>query len=78
MEHNLGALVIALAKKQIIVQIGVKGNILGSEVMFLKLTRLVRGKSVSMEQAISDADLMEISDPFVIADAIDEKMRKMA
>lgn len=77
-EHNLGALIIALAKKQIIVQVGVKGNILGSEVLYLKLTRLVRGKSVQLEQALSDTELEDIADPLVIADAIDERMRKMS
>lgn len=75
-EHNLGLLILELARKQVVVKVGVESNILGKESIVLHASMIAKGKPVALRQVISDNELEDITDAYVIADATYERLKR--
>jgi hypothetical protein len=73
---NLGKLVMALAERGLLVRVGQQQSVLTGATVTLKVTQMVKGRSVDLTEALSPLALSEIRDAQVIASAIQEKLRK--
>lgn len=76
-EHNLGALILELVKRNLLVKVGRETSVIGPGTTVLQITRMLAGTSKVLKEAINDEVLMSINDASVIAAAIEERLRKM-
>lgn len=77
LDAKVGELVMSLARKGLMIRIAQETSMLSRETIYLQVTMMNKGKSVSLKEALSPAIITEIQDPLIIADAIHEKLRKM-
>lgn len=77
LDGKVGELVMSLARKGLIVKVAQETSMLSRETIYLQVTMMNKGKSVSLKEALSPAIISDIQDPLIIADAIHERLRKM-
>lgn len=71
---NVGALVLNLANRGVIVRIATEDSILGGRVLMIQLTRMSKGKTQVIKETLTETAVEQISDVAVIADALINKL----
>lgn len=73
---NVGALVLNLANRGVIVRIATEDSILGGRVLMLQLSLMGKGKSQVIKETLTETVVEQISDVAVIADALMNKLKQ--
>lgn len=73
---NVGALVLNLANRGVIVRIATEDSILGGRVLMLQLSQMGKGKTQVIKETLTETTVEQISDVAVIADALMNKLKQ--
>lgn len=73
---NVGALVLNLANRGVIVRIATEDSILGGRVLMLQLSQMGKGKTQVIKETLTEPVVEQISDVAVIADALINKLKQ--
>lgn len=71
---NVGALVTNLANRGLVIRVASEDTVFGGKKVYLQVSNLKTSKS--LKEAMSEAEVTQIQDIGVVADAIVEKLRK--
>lgn len=73
---NVGALVLNLASRGVIVRIATEDSILGGRVLMLQLSQMGKGKTQVIKETLTEPTVVHINDVAVIADALMNKLKQ--
>lgn len=73
---NVGALVLNLANRGVIVRIATEDSILGGQVLMLQLSQIGKGKTQVIKETLTETVVEQINDVAVIADALFNKLKQ--
>lgn len=71
---NVGAIVVNLAKRGLIVRVSVEESMLSKDILNLQLTYIKKGVANTIKEAIAEEVVTEINDISVICDALYNKV----
>lgn len=74
-DAKLGRLIIECAKRFTYVQVGVQTNFMKQEQYNIKVTRIHQNRSFTVTEVFRLQDLEQMSDPAVIADLMENRVR---
>lgn len=74
--QNVGALVVDLAQRGLIVRVGFEESIIGGATLMLQVSRMTAGKTQVIKEALKEEHVIAIPDVRVVGDALMEKLKK--
>lgn len=73
---NIGTMVVNLAKRGVIVRVGVEPSILTGDTLVMTLSTMKGNQSFNIREVLTEAQVTEISDMSVVCDALHAKLMK--
>lgn len=73
---NIGAMIVNLAKRGVIVRVGVEPSILTGDILIMTLSVMKGSQSYNIREALTEEQVTNINDVGVVCDALYAKLMK--